>query len=167
MWFQRDGAASGREDALQAFDRFFTSSEYNRREILRFMRQFIGAEKPIEKCLFGQNINSQGAAATPLPHGLSQGQYLLSVGRVTAYKNQLRLLQAWAQVIAAGQHVGDDGDSRGAKHGGKLFSLLPQVRKVLFAVSNQKRRRTRLDVLDRRSGEFRLVFRRSQKTRPH
>lgn len=94
------------KESFQAFDRFFTSSEYNRREILRFMHQFIGTEKPIEKCLFGQNINSQGAAATPLPHGLSQGQYLLSVGRVTAYKNQLRLLQAWAQVIAAGQDAG-------------------------------------------------------------
>ncbi|MDC6169173.1 glycosyltransferase [Paucibacter sp. XJ19-41] len=92
--------------SFEAFDRFFTSSEYNRREIKKYMLEFTGAEKPIEKSVFGQHINSEGVARAALPSALLPHQYLLSVGRVTDSKNQARLLQAWARVIESRQDAG-------------------------------------------------------------
>ncbi|RTL15425.1 MAG: glycosyltransferase family 1 protein [Burkholderiales bacterium] len=94
------------QQSFRAFDRFFTSSDYNRREIESLMLEFTGALKPIDKSLFGQHINSPPADPVALPRGLQPGRYLLSVGRVIASKNQARLLQAWARVIDAGQDAG-------------------------------------------------------------
>ncbi|QPF73665.1 glycosyltransferase family 4 protein [Roseateles sp. DAIF2] len=94
------------KESFRAFDRFFTSSEYNRGEIRKYMLEFTGAEKPIEKSLFGQHINSEGVAKAPLPAGLTPDRYLLTVGRVAESKNQARLLQAWARVIETRQDAG-------------------------------------------------------------
>jgi glycosyltransferase involved in cell wall biosynthesis len=89
-------------DAFKTFDRFFTSSTYNRLEILKYMHEFIGREKPIEKLGFGQNINAMGLAPTALPDGLEAGRYLLCVGRIAASKNQLRLMKAWHKLVDSG-----------------------------------------------------------------
>lgn len=94
------------QQSFRAFDRFFTSSDYNRREIESLMLEFTGALKPIDRCLFGQHINSPGLAKAALPCGLVDGRYLLSVGRIAASKNQARLLQAWAGLIDAQQDTG-------------------------------------------------------------
>lgn len=89
-------------DAFKTFDRFFTSSNYNRVEILKYMNEFIGHEKPVEKLGFGQNINAMGLAETELPAGLEPGRYLLCVGRIAASKNQLRLMKAWHKLVDSG-----------------------------------------------------------------
>lgn len=94
------------KESFQAFDRFFTSSEYNRGEIRKYMLEFTGAEKPIVKSFFGHHINSEGTAKAPLPQGLAPQRYLLTVGRVAESKNQARLLEAWARVLEAGQDAG-------------------------------------------------------------
>lgn len=93
-------------ESFQSFDRFFTSSEYNRGEIRRYMQEFCGSEKPILKSFFGQQINSEGSTQAPLPEGLAPQRYLLTVGRVAESKNQARLLEAWARVLEAGQDGG-------------------------------------------------------------
>lgn len=94
------------KESFQVFDWFFISLDYNWCEISRFMCQFIGVEKLIEKCLFGQNINLEGVGIVFLFYGLLYGWYLLLVGWVIVFKNQLCLLQVWVQVIVVGQDVG-------------------------------------------------------------
>ncbi|MCV2354050.1 glycosyltransferase [Paucibacter sp. B2R-40] len=93
-------------DAFKTFDRFFTSSDYNRGEIIKYMHEFVGYEKPVVKLGFGQNINAMGLAPTALPEGLEPGRYLLCVGRVAASKNQIRLMKAWHKLVQTGADGG-------------------------------------------------------------
>ncbi|MBT9494602.1 MAG: glycosyltransferase [Paucibacter sp.] len=92
--------------AFKTFDRFFTSSDYNRGEIIKYMHEFVGFEKPVVKLGFGQNINAMGLAPTALPEGLEPGRYLLCVGRIAASKNQIRLMRAWHKLVLAGADGG-------------------------------------------------------------
>jgi len=93
-------------DSFSTFDRFFTSSDYNRQEIKRYMLEFTGAEKPIEKALFGQDISAEQAPQALLPNGVEVSRYLLSVGRIAESKNQIRLLRVWLRIVQEGKDSG-------------------------------------------------------------
>jgi glycosyltransferase involved in cell wall biosynthesis len=93
-------------DSFNSFDRFFTSSNYNVQQIKRYMLEFTGCMHRIEKSLFGQDIYGGPLQEAVLPDSLEARQYLLSVGRVSESKNQIRLLRAWLRILKEGKSRG-------------------------------------------------------------
>ncbi|WP_374431844.1 glycosyltransferase [Ideonella dechloratans] len=91
---------------FDVFEGFLTSSNFNVREISRYMHQLGGVTKPITKIRFGSNVESNSVEEGDLPGGLRRGEYLLCVGRIDVSKNQALLLEAWLDLVGAGRQSG-------------------------------------------------------------
>lgn len=91
---------------FDVFERFLTSSDFNVREISRYMHQLGGVSKPIKKIRFGSNVELNTVEGVGLPVGLCRGEYLLCVGRIDVSKNQAILLEAWLDLVGEGRHSG-------------------------------------------------------------
>lgn len=91
---------------FDVFEGFLTSSDFNVREISRYMHQLGGVSKPITKIRFGSNVDAHPVEGGDLPEGLRPGEYILCVGRIDFSKNQALLLEVWLDLVGEGRHSG-------------------------------------------------------------
>jgi hypothetical protein len=86
---------------FDVFEGFLTSSDFNVREISRYMHQLGASASPSRRSGSGR-MSNQILSKRAFAEGLRRGEYLLCVGRIDVSKNQALLLEAWLDLVARG-----------------------------------------------------------------